>query len=60
MSTKQIGTLQADTDRRGALASTKTDLGPSRQTQADTHRRGAIADTKQVFKTDRRGAVASI
>ena len=28
-STKQVGTLQADTDQHGALAFTETDLGPS-------------------------------
>ena len=31
----RFGTLQTDTGRRGAVASTKTDLGPSRQTQID-------------------------
>ena len=29
-------------ERRGAVAGTKTDLGPSRQ----THRRGAVASTE--------------
>ena len=31
----RFGTLQTDTGRHGAVASTKTDLGPSRQTQVD-------------------------
>ena len=63
----RFGTLQTDTGRRGALASTKTDLGPSRQThidevhrqahnrfgtlQTDTGRCGALASTKNRFGT---------
>ena len=42
----RFGTLQTDTGRRGAVASTKTDLGPSRQT---TDRRGAQAGTRQIW-----------
>ena len=59
MSTKQIGILQADTDRRGALASTKTDLDPP----GSHSRRGALVSTKQTgilqADTNRRGALAS-
>ena len=56
----RFGTLQAD-HRRGAVASTATDFGPSRQTwcisehinrfrilQTDTGRRGALVSTKQI------------
>ena len=42
----RFGTLQTYTGRRGALASTKTDLGPYRQT---TDRPGAVASTEQIW-----------
>ena len=41
MSTNQIGTLQTDTDGRGALVSTG-------KTWAPTDRRGALASTYQI------------
>ena len=54
VSTNQIGPYR-QTHRRGALASTKTDLGQS-------SRRGALVSTKQVgtlrADTDQRGALA--
>ena len=41
VSTKQIGTPQTDISRYGALASTNTNLGPTRQTHIDVVHRQA-------------------
>ena len=54
----QTGILQTDTHRRGALASTKTDLDPSGR----HNRRDALASTKHIgiLQTDTQtGALAS-
>ena len=52
-------TLQANTDRRGALVSTETNFGP---VQTDTERRGALVSTYKVGpfgRHNRRGPLVS-